>query len=81
MVKHYNDAGDIERNIRGKPKTLCTTKTESYRIPESLSAFCRIVSLTAAKTRRILLVSVACVKLREPRCKDDVTSGMSERTY
>ena len=63
MFKQWNDAGEIERNIRGKPKTLCTTKTESYRIPESLSAFCRIVSLTAAKTRRILLVSVACVKL------------------
>lgn len=35
-----------------------------YRTPASRRAFCRIVSLTAAKTRRILLVSVACVKLR-----------------
>ena len=35
-----------------------------YRIPESLRAFCRIVSLTAAKTRRIFVVSVACVRLK-----------------
>lgn len=34
-----------------------------YSIPESFNAFCSIVSFTAAKTRRILLVSVACVKL------------------
>jgi len=33
-----------------------------YRIPESRSAFCRIVSFTAANTNRMLLVSVACVK-------------------
>jgi hypothetical protein len=35
-----------------------------YRIPESRSAFCNIVSLTAAKTKRMFPVSVACVKLR-----------------
>lgn len=34
-----------------------------HRMPESLSAFCRIVSLTAAKTSLIFVVSVACVKL------------------
>ena len=34
-----------------------------YRIPESFRAFCSIVSLTAAKTRRMLEVSVACVRL------------------
>lgn len=33
-------------------------------MPESLSAFCNIVSLTAAKTRRMFDVSVACVRLR-----------------
>ena len=37
----------------------------AHRIPESLSAFWRIVSLTAAKTRRMFDVSVACVKLFE----------------
>lgn len=33
------------------------------RIPESLSALLRMVSLTAANTRRMLEVSVACVRL------------------
>jgi hypothetical protein len=32
-------------------------------MPESFKAFCRIVSLTAAKTRRMLVVSVAWVRL------------------
>jgi hypothetical protein len=32
-------------------------------MPESFSAFCRTVSLTAANTSRIFDVSVACVKL------------------
>lgn len=36
----------------------------AQRIPESLSAFCRIVSFTAAKTSRIFDVSVACVRLQ-----------------
>jgi hypothetical protein len=35
-----------------------------YRMPESFSAFCSIVSLTAAKTSRIFEVSVACVRLK-----------------
>lgn len=34
-----------------------------HNIPESASALWRIVSLTAAKTRRIFDVSVACVRL------------------
>lgn len=34
----------------------------AHKIPESLSAFCKIVSLTAAKTNLIFDVSVACVK-------------------
>lgn len=33
-----------------------------YRMPESLRAFCSIVSLTAAKTSRMFEVSVACVR-------------------
>ena len=41
-------------------------RARGYRIPESLSAFCNIVSFTAANTSRILLVSVACVKLSPP---------------
>jgi hypothetical protein len=38
-------------------------RTGDYRIPESFNAFCSIVSLTAAKTRRMFEVSVACVRL------------------
>ncbi len=38
-------------------------KDGDYSIPESLSAFCNIVSFTAANTSRIFVVSVACVKL------------------
>jgi hypothetical protein len=34
-----------------------------YNMPESFSAFCNIVSFTAAKTSRIFDVSVACVRL------------------
>ena len=47
------------RNNCQNPKSRC-----SHKMPESLSAFCRIVSLTAANTSRIFVVSVACVKLR-----------------
>lgn len=36
-----------------------------YNIPESLSAFCKMVSFTAAKTSRMFEVSVACVRLLE----------------
>ena len=35
----------------------------NYRIPESVKALCRMVSLTAANTRRMFEVSVACVRL------------------
>jgi len=34
-----------------------------YKMPESARALCRMVSLTAAKTRRMLDVSVAWVRL------------------
>ena len=34
-----------------------------HSIPESFNAFCSIVSFTAANTSRMLLVSVACVRL------------------
>lgn len=34
-----------------------------YRIPESRSEFCMMVSLTAANTSRTLVVSVAWVRL------------------
>lgn len=45
-----------DRAPRGKE---CTP----YKIPESIKAFCKMVSLTAAKTNRMLVVSVAWVRL------------------
>ena len=39
----------------------------AYRIPESASALWRIVSFTAANTRRMFEVSVACVRLQKRR--------------
>ena len=38
-------------------------KGPDQRMPESLRAFCNMVSLTAAKTSRMFDVSVACVRL------------------
>jgi len=35
----------------------------NHNMPESFKAFCKIVSFTAAKTSRMFVVSVACVKL------------------
>lgn len=46
-----------------------------YRIPESFKAFCRIVSLTAAKTKRIFEVSVACVRLKGNKKWLEITVG------
>ena len=36
----------------------------NHKMPDSMRAFCRMVSFTAANTNRILEVSVACVKLQ-----------------
>lgn len=48
---------------RVAPETVEGVVRRRYNIPESFKAFCSIVSLTAAKTSRILEVSVACVRL------------------
>ena len=48
---------------RVAPETVEDVVRRRYNIPESFRAFCSIVSLTAAKTSRILEVSVACVRL------------------
>ena len=47
-------------------------------MPESFSAFCSIVSFTAANTSRILLVSVACVKLSNHNTQ--TTSAISQHS-
>lgn len=48
---------------RVAPETVKGMVGRRYNIPESFRAFCSIVSLTAAKTSRMLEVSVACVRL------------------
>ena len=48
---------------RVAPETMESFFGGRYNIPESFKAFCSIVSLTAAKTSRMLEVSVACVRL------------------
>jgi len=48
---------------RVAPETVEGWRGRRYNIPESFRAFCSIVSLTAAKTSRMLEVSVACVRL------------------
>ena len=53
-----------------------------YRMPESLSALLRMVSLTAAKTNRMFDVSVACVRLGEHyQHMDDGKVRSNYRTY
>lgn len=47
-------------------------------MPESARALCRIVSLTAAKTRRMLDVSVACVRLFGGRVLDFVAMCLED---
>lgn len=41
---------------------------DNHRMPESFNALFRMVSLTAANTRRMFDVSVACVKLVNVSC-------------
>ena len=51
-----------QRSTCGLVKEMSQTE-RNHRIPESFRAFCNMVSLTAANTRRIFDVSVACVRL------------------
>lgn len=48
---------------RVAPGRVGGLRRRRYNIPESFRAFCSIVSFTAAKTSRMLEVSVACVRL------------------
>lgn len=63
LVAREREESEVGRRDCGKEVGVEVARAErsgrSYNIPESLSAFCSIVSFTAAKTRRILLVSVA----------------------
>lgn len=51
-----------ESAICGKARVGAEGVVMDHKMPESLSAFCKIVSLTAAKTSRMFDVSVACVR-------------------
>lgn len=52
-----------QRSTCGLVKEEMSQTESHHRIPESFRAFCNMVSLTAANTRRIFDVSVACVRL------------------
>jgi hypothetical protein len=62
------DHGDnVPQRSRDLQKSNGTTRIRpaALTIYQSLSAFCSIVSLTAANISRILVASVACVRLKE----------------
>jgi len=61
------DPGGIDATAEGE--VICVSRG-SHNIPESFKAFCRMVSFTAAKTSRIFVVSVACVRLRAQSAND-----------
>ena len=53
-----------KRGKGGKRIPILIGGSGNHRIPEAFSAFCIIVSFTAANTSRIFVVSVACVRLQ-----------------
>jgi len=57
------DSPNTTKNVTTRTRRDDNTRNGVHRIPESFSAFCSIVSFTAAKTSRIFVVSVACVRL------------------
>ena len=62
-AERYRDRQQV--NVRIAVKGVEEKKeSRDHRIPESRNAFCSIVSLTAANTKRMLPVSVAWVKLK-----------------
>jgi len=52
-----------EIRVTGNRTPILIGGSGRHRIPEAFSAFCIIVSFTAANTSRIFEVSVACVRL------------------
>jgi hypothetical protein len=63
LVYYIVGGRSMHSGRRVAPETVEDVVRRRYNIPESFKAFCNIVSLTAAKTRRMLEVSVACVRL------------------
>ncbi len=60
-IQSVGEIANIE--YRGTIGTKEAAVARYHRIPDSLSAFCKIVSFTVTKTSLILDVSVACVIL------------------
>lgn len=61
-VRNFEGGALVGPRPSGRQRTVDVVWT-NHNMPESLSAFCSIVSLTAANTSRIFDVSVACVRL------------------
>ena len=83
MQKGYNSS--LERRLRHRggtsfPRGDGGGRRGAHSMPESASALWRMVSLTAAKTRRMFDVSVACVRLRN-RIVSVITSKMQFPFY
>ena len=70
-LRRREGAGSVVRKGR-----LQVGRGSAHNMPESASALWRIVSLTAAKTRRMFEVSVAWVKLQN--CNVSVTIRMKQ---
>lgn len=72
-MRHIGRANEsVNMYNKGRPKAikvLLESQVQAqdrvaHKMPESASALWRMVSLTAAKTRRMFDVSVACVRLK-----------------
>ena len=63
MLYQISDVYEIR--LRERSTRLVHGGYLHHRMPESLRAFCKMVSFTAANTKRIFVVSVAWVRLEK----------------
>jgi hypothetical protein len=64
-VSSWDIALQSSTDLKINKKCNGITQTGAHSIPKSWSAFCNIVSLTAANTSWMLVVSVACIRLEK----------------
>ena len=77
LVYYIVGGRSMHSGRRVAPETVEGSVGQRYNMPESFKAFCKIVSLTAAKTSLMLEVSVACVRLvRSAKAIDDDTCDL-----
>lgn len=63
--KRWSESADVTVSLKGildtreRRREMQQGELSHYKMPESFKAFCNIVSLTAAKTSRMFVVSVA----------------------